>query len=57
MPNRPDLEDTASRANDNKSPAEERRGNEGGLVTDGKSEDVPQGGKRRGPGRWTNPKD
>lgn len=51
--NRPsDIDETASRANDEKTPEERRRGNRGGLVTDGKDADVPAGGKRRGPGRW-----
>lgn len=57
MPKQADLEETASRANDGKTPADRARGNEGGRVSDGKFEDVPQGGKRRGPGRWVNPKD
>lgn len=50
-----DIDETASRANDQKTPEERRRGNAGGLVSDGKFEDVPQGGKRRGPGRWIDP--
>ncbi len=50
-----DIDETASRANDNKSPAGRQRGNAGGRSSDGKFEDVPQGGKRRGPGRWVNP--
>lgn len=53
MPNSRDLDDKASRANDQKTPEERRHGNVGGRVTDGRLEDVPQGGKRRGPGRWT----
>ena len=48
-----DIDETASRANDEKTEAERRKGNRGGLVTDGKDADVAQGGKRRGPGRWT----
>ena len=55
MPNRKDLEDEASRANDQKSLAERRRGNRGGNIDDGKNADIPQGGKRRGPGRWVDP--
>ena len=46
-----DLDETASRANDHKG-GEADPGNRGGRVTDGKDEDTPQGGKRRGPGRW-----
>lgn len=42
-------EEPGSRGNDYKKPYEQNRG---GNVTDGKDEDVPQGGKRRGPGRW-----
>ena len=49
-----DLEETASRANDQKD-EHPPRGNQGGRVSDGKNEDTPQGGKRRGPGRWINP--
>lgn len=45
----------ASRANDQKDPVERRRGNRGGNIEDGKNADIPQGGKRRGPGRWVNP--
>ena len=42
--NRPsDIDETASRANDEKTPEERRRGNRGGLVTDGKDADVPAG--------------
>lgn len=40
-----DLDETASRANDEKT-TEERRSEGAG---------VPQGGKRRGPGRWVMP--
>jgi hypothetical protein len=47
----------ASRANDHKDPTERRRGNQGGNIEDGKNADIPQGGKRRGPGRWVNPTD
>lgn len=47
-----DIEETASRANDEKTAEERQRGNSGGLVTDGKDGDVPAGGARRGPGRW-----
>ena len=50
-------DETASRANDCKTPEKERRGNSGGKASDGKFEDVPQGGKRRGPGRWIAPQD
>lgn len=54
--NRPvDIDEVASRANDQKTREQRRRGNAGGRVTDGKSDDVAQGGKRRGPGRWTDP--
>jgi len=49
-----DLEEAASRATDKKR-KELDPGNAGGNVTDGKFDDVPQGGKRRGPGRWVNP--
>ena len=49
-----DAEETASRANDWKDPAHDP-GNRGGRVSDGKDEDTPQGGKRRGPGRWVDP--
>jgi len=47
-----DLDETASRANDEKTPAQRRSGNRGGLASDGKDGDIPAGGKRRGPGRW-----
>lgn len=47
-----DIDETASRANDEKTAEERQRGNRGGRVTDGKDGDVPAGGKRRGPGRW-----
>ena len=50
-----DINEEATRSNDQKTPKQRRRGNAGGLVTDGKFEDVPQGGKRRGPGRWIDP--
>ena len=49
-----DIEEAASRASDRKRP-EEQEGNQGGKVSDGKDEDTPQGGKRRGPGRWIDP--
>lgn len=49
-----DLEEEASRADDHREGKEEPA-NQGGNVTDGKFEDTPQGGKRRGPGRWVNP--
>lgn len=52
MPGQDELNETASRANDQK---RERRGNRGGGGGDGKDAEVPQGGKRRGPGRWVNP--
>ncbi|MFN4141835.1 hypothetical protein [Aestuariivirga sp.] len=55
MPKPSDIEETASRANDHKEKASPPD-NRGGNVTDGKFEDVPQGGKRRGPGRWVDPK-
>lgn len=54
MPKPSDIDETASRANDQK-PEHPPRDNRGGKVTDGKDEDTPQGGKRRGPGRWTSP--
>jgi hypothetical protein len=54
-PKRVDLDEEASRANDQKDPTERRRGNRGGNIEDGKDADIPQGGKRRGPGRWVNP--
>lgn len=47
-------EETASRANDQKGEGESA-GNRGGRASDGKDEDTPQGGKRRGPGRWVDP--
>lgn len=47
-----DIDETASRANDEKTPEERRAGNRGGLVSDGKDADIPAGGARRGPGRW-----
>jgi hypothetical protein len=50
-----DLDEEASRANDQKDSIERRRGNRGGNIEDGKNADLPQGGKRRGPGRWVNP--
>lgn len=49
-----DIDETASRANDRKQD-HGRGANRGGRVTDGKDEDVAQGGKRRGPGRWVDP--
>lgn len=49
-----DIEETASRANDQK-PEHAPADNYGGNVSDGKDQDVAQGGKRRGPGRWVNP--
>lgn len=52
-----DIDEAASRANDEKSPEERRRGNRGGLASDGKDGDVPAGGKRRGPGRWISYRD
>jgi hypothetical protein len=56
--NRPsDIDETASRANDEKTHEEREAGNRGGLVTDGKDGDIPAGGKRRGPGRWVNYRD
>jgi hypothetical protein len=54
MPKPSDIDETASRANDHK-PEHPPRDNRGGKVTDGKDEDTPQGGKRRGPGRWVDP--
>jgi hypothetical protein len=54
-PKRIDLDEEASRANDQKDPAERQRGNRGGNIQDGRNADVPQGGKRRGPGRWIDP--
>ncbi len=42
--------ETPSRANDRKRPRETE--NRGGNGSDGKDEDVAQGGKRRGPGHW-----
>lgn len=50
-----DIDETASRADDEKTPAGRRHGNRGGNIDDGKNADVPQGGKRRGPGRWVDP--
>jgi hypothetical protein len=44
-------EEPGSRGNDQKKPGE-RDDNRGGNVSDGKDADVPQGGKRRGAGRW-----
>lgn len=60
MPGPNDIDETASRANDEKTAEERARGNRGRLVTDGKDADVPAGGARRGPGRWVSyrqPKD
>lgn len=50
-----DIDETASRADDKKTPAERGKGNRGGNIDDGKDADTPQGGKRRGPGRWIDP--
>ena len=47
MPHPTDIDETASRADD-KSPEGRRDDNRGGHVMDGKDEDTPQGGKRRG---------
>jgi hypothetical protein len=55
MPNPKDLDEEASRANDLKTPAERCRSNRGGNVDDGKDAGIPQGGRRRGPGRWVGP--
>ena len=55
MPKRVELDEEASRANDQKEPSERRRGNRGGNAGDGKDDDIPQGGKRRGPGRRIDP--
>jgi hypothetical protein len=55
MPKRVELDEEASRANDQKEPPARRRGNQGGNAGDGKDADIPQGGKRRGPGRWIDP--
>ena len=52
-----DIDETASRANDEKSPEEKRRGNRGGRNSDGKDGDIPAGGVRRGPGRWVSYRD
>ena len=55
MQKKADLEEEASRASERK----DRRsdpGNAGGHAGDGKFEDTPQGGKRRGPGRWVDPR-
>lgn len=52
MPRPNDIDETASRANDQKTPEERARGNRGGRASDGKDADVPAGGARRGPGRW-----
>ena len=49
-----DIDETASRANDQKD-HDGSKDNRGGNVTDGKDENTPQGGKRRGPGRWIAP--
>jgi len=54
MPRPPDIDETASRADDKK-PQGLHDDIRGGNVTDGKDEDTPQGGKRRGPGRWVDP--
>ncbi len=48
-------EEPGSRGNDRKSEQDRQAGNSGGNVSDGKFEDTPQGGKRRGPGRWEMP--
>lgn len=49
-----DIDETASRANDEKTPEERKSGNRGGLITDGKDDVVPIGGARRSPGRQVN---
>ena len=49
-------DEKASRANDQKGPAS-GKDNRGGNVSDGKDEDVAQGGKRRGPGHWEKAED
>ena len=55
MPNNNDINEKSIRSNDQKTQDQRRRGNAGSLVTDGKFEDVAQGGKRRGPDRWVDP--
>lgn len=54
MNKRRDIDEKASRADDRKGTAHPTD-NRGGRVSDGKDEDTPQGGKRRGPGRWVDP--
>lgn len=54
MQQRRDIDEEASRANDQKGTAQPAD-NRGGRASDGKEEDTAQGGKRRGPGRWTDP--
>lgn len=54
MPKAPD--ETASRANDQKGPSG-GKDNRGGKASDGKDENVAQGGKRRGPGHWEKAED
>ena len=51
----PQTEEPGSRGDDWKDEAKRREGNSGGNASDGKFEDTPQGGKRRGPGRWEIP--
>lgn len=57
MPRPSDIDETASRSNDEKTEEERRRGNRGGIASDGKNADVPAGGGRRGPGRWVSYRD
>lgn len=49
-------DETASRANDQKGPMG-GKDNQGGKASDGKLQDVAQGGKRRGPGHWEKAED
>ena len=49
-------DETASRANDQKGPTG-GKDNQGGKASDGKLQDVAQGGKRRGPGHWEKAED
>ena len=55
MPRPSDIDETASRADDKKDITEEPGDHRGTGSGDGKDEEVPQGGKRRGPGRWIDP--
>ena len=50
-----DLDETASRANDQKDPASAARQPRRDARATARTRTSPQGGKRRGPGRWVDP--